>query len=224
MKKVLILVVILVIPSVAYLILHTGKNNFKKLEILGPKEPVQKTVDGKTVMDTVYHTVGGFSLIGADGQTTTDAVAKDKISVVDFFFTTCTTICPRMSNNMMKVQYEYRTDPDVISLSFSVDPDTDTPTALSAYAKQHKATPGKWYFLTGDKKQIYDLARNSYFVTAMAGDGGPDDFIHSEQFVLIDKEKRIRGFYDGTDVMEIKRLNEDIRMLQFEYSNASEIK
>ena len=116
----------------------------------------------------------------------------------------------------MRVQFAYKDDPEVMILSHTVDPEGDSPSVLRAYAKEHNAIKGKWYFLTGDKKALYDMARNSYFVTAMPGDGGADDFIHSEQMVLVDKEKRIRGFYDGTDYGEMTKLIDEINVLKKE--------
>lgn len=217
MKKIAILVLVLFIPSVLYLWLQTGKNNFGKLQILGPKEPVEKTVDGKVVVDTIYHTVGGFSLLDQDSNLVNEQIATGKISVVDFFFSTCKTICPKMTNQLMRVQHKYKVDTDVVILSFTVDPVNDTPSRLKEYAGRHNAVSGKWYFLTGDKKEIYDLARNSYFLTAMEGSGA-DPFLHSEQMVLVDKQGRIRGIYDGTDHFEVKKLIEDIAVLQLEYA------
>ncbi|MFN8155199.1 MAG: SCO family protein [Bacteroidia bacterium] len=221
MKKIGILVLVLFIPSVLYLWLQTGRNNFRKLEIFGPKEPIEKTVNGKIVVDTLYHTVGGFSLLDTDSNRVTEKIADGKITVVDFFFSTCRTICPKMSNQLMRVQHNYKDDQDVMILSFTVDPQTDTPSRLKAYAEKHKAIKGKWYFLTGEKQEIYELAKTSYFLTAMEGNGGEDAFLHSEQVVLIDKEKRIRGMYDGTDHFEVKRLIEDIAALENEYKEAT---
>ncbi len=226
MKKFLILVTLLVIPSLAYLYLQTGKNNFKTLEIFGPKEPVAKTVDGRTVVDTVYHSVGGFSLLDEDSNVVTQDIFKNKIHVANFIFTTCQTICPKMSNEMIRIQSAYKDDPDVVIVSYTVNPEYDTPSILKEYASKHYAIKNKWYFLTGDKKTIYDLARNSYFLVAGEGDGGPDDFIHSEMFTLIDKEGRIRGAvdkkgnvqtYDGTNVLDVQRLIEDVAVLKREY-------
>ncbi|MBL7923179.1 MAG: SCO family protein [Bacteroidia bacterium] len=219
MKKIIFLALILIVPSAAYLLLQTGKNTYEKLEILGPKEPVKKTVGGREVVDTLYHAVGGFSLYDTDSNLVTEKITEGKIYVADFFFSTCKTICPKMSNQMMRVQHTYKDDTDVALLSFTVDPLNDTPARLKAYAGKHKAIPGKWYFLTGDKQQIYDMARNSYFLNAMEGNGGEDAFLHSEQFLLIDKEKHIRGIYDGTNHFEVKKLIEDIAALQHEYAN-----
>ena len=132
-----------------------------------------------------------------------------------------------MSNEMIRVQSAFKNDPDVKIISYTVNPEYDTPSILKVYADKHYAIKDQWYFLTGDKKVIYDLARNSYFLVATEGDGGPDDFIHSEMFVLIDKEGRIRGSldkrgniqtYDGTNTLDVKRLIEDIEVLKREYT------
>ena len=215
---------ILFIPGVAYLILRTGTNNYQHLEVFGPKEPITKTVNGKTLTDTLYHTVSNFSFIGHDSSLVTQELFKNKIYIADFFFTTCKSICPKMSNNLMRVQNEFRDDNNILILSHTVDPEHDTPSVLDEYAKKHNVIKGKWFFVTGDKKQLYDMARNSYFITAMDGDGGPDDFIHSEQMALIDKEGRIRGFYDGTDYNEITRLIEEVKVLRWDYEKKTDKK
>ncbi len=203
-------------PSIAYLLMRTGKNKYITLEIYGPKEPITKTVNGKVVVDTIYHSVGGFSLLNSDSVIVTEKLTEGKIFVADFFFTTCSSICPKMSGQLMRVQYEYKDDSSVVILSHTVDPEHDTPSVLKVYSKKYEAIPGKWYFLTGDKKAIYDLARNNYFISATEGDGGKGDFIHSEQMVLVDKKKHIRGYYDGTDVRDVRRLMDEIKLLEIE--------
>jgi protein SCO1 len=212
-----LLLAVLVIPGVAYLILQTGKNNYKKLEIFGPKEPVASKTGGAA--DTLYHTISDFSFISQDSSIVTQETVKGKIYITDFFFTTCKSICPKMTNHLMRVQNEFKDDPGIIILSHTVDPETDTPPVLAKYAEKHNAKKGKWFFVTGDKKQLYDIARNSYYITAMEGDGTGDDFIHSEKVVLIDKDRRIRGFYDGTDYYDITRLIEEIKVLEWEYKS-----
>ncbi len=224
MKKVVVLALILIVPSVAYLLLQTGNNTYKKMDILGPKEPVRKTVNGKEVVDTIYHTVGGFSLLDADSNSVNQSITEGKIYVADFFFSTCKTICPKMSNQLMRVQHKFADADDVVILSFTVDPDNDTPSRLRAYANKHKAQKGKWYFLTGEKDSIYNLARNSYFLNAMEDASSGEGFLHSEQFLLIDKEKHIRGIYDGTNHFEVKKLMEDIAVLQKEYQDGAKVK
>lgn len=227
MKKFWILFGLLVIPSIAYIYLQTGKNSFKPLEILGPREIQSKTVDGRQVNDTVYHTISGFSLLNQDSVVVTESIFKNKIHIANFIFTTCGTICPKMSNEMMRVQHAFEKDTDVVIVSYTVDPEHDTPSVLKEYALNHKAIANKWFFLTGDKKTIYDLARNSYYLVAGEGDGGQEDFIHSEMFTLIDKQGRIRGgkdkkgvllTYDGTNILDVNRLIEDVNMLKLEYT------
>lgn len=227
MKKFWILFGLLVIPSIAYIYLQTGKNSFKPLEVLGPIEIKSKTVDGRQVNDTVYHTISGFSLLNQDSVVVTESIFKNKIHIANFIFTTCGTICPKMSNEMMRVQHAFEKDTDVVIVSYTVDPEHDTPSVLKEYALNHKAIANKWFFLTGDKKTIYDLARNSYYLVAGEGDGGQEDFIHSEMFTLIDKQGRIRGgkdkkgvllTYDGTNILDVNRLIEDVNMLKLEYT------
>lgn len=207
--------------------MQTGKNNFKPLEILGPIEIQSKTVDGRQISDTVYHTISGFSLLNQDSNQVSEKIFKGKIHVANFFFTTCGTICPKMSSEMMRVQHAFEKDTNVVIVSYTVDPEHDTPLVLKEYASQHNAIKNKWFFLTGDKKTIYDLARNSYYLVAGEGDGGQEDFIHSEMFTLIDKEGRIRGgkdkrgnmlTYDGTNILDVNRLIEDIAVLKLEYN------
>ncbi len=216
MKKILILFAILAMPSIAYLLMRTGKNKYTTLEIYGPKEPITKTVNGKIVVDTIYHSIGSFSLLNSDSTIVTEKLIEGKIFVADFFFTNCSSICPKMSGQLMRVQYEYKEDSSVVILSHTVDPEHDTPSVLKQYAKKYEAIPSKWVFLTGNKKTIYDLARNNYFISATGGDGGKEDFIHSEQMVLVDKKKHIRGYYDGTDVRDVRRLMDEIKLLEIE--------
>jgi len=210
--RVLIILGILIIPSVVYLLVSQGKNNYQHLEIFGPKEPVE----GKPG-DTIYHSLPSFSLVTQDGSAFTEKNLDGKIFVANFFFATCQTICPKMTMQMKRVQEAYAADPEIMLVSHTVNPEKDTAAVLSAYAKEYGAVENKWYFLTGDKKQLYDLARNGYFVTAMPGDGGPDDFIHSEKLILVDKEKRIRGYYDGTDYESVNLLLDEIKVLKLEY-------
>jgi protein SCO1/2 len=226
-KKFWILFSFFAIPSIAYLYMQTGKNNFKPLEILGPIEIQSKTVDGHQISDTVYHTISGFSLLNQDSNQVSEKIFKGKIHVANFFFTTCGTICPKMSSEMMRVQHAFEKDTNVVIVSYTVDPEHDTPLVLKEYASQHNAIKNKWFFLTGDKKTIYDLARNSYYLVAGEGDGGQEDFIHSEMFTLIDREGRIRGgkdkrgnmlTYDGTNILDVNRLIEDIAVLKLEYN------
>ena len=152
-----------------------------------------------------------------NGETVTEKTFENKIYVADFFFTTCPSICPIMTKNMAEVQASILNDPEVMLLSHTVTPEIDSVTQLRAYANQKGIVDRKWQLVTGDKKQIYELARKSYLAVKEDGDGGPNDMIHTENFMLIDKEKRIRGFYDGTKKEEIERLLDDIKILKAAY-------
>jgi protein SCO1 len=211
--KILILLFLLTFPSVLYVILTTGKTNFIHLRYIGEKD---LAANGK---DTIYHSVAPFHFINQDGKTITEKDYKGKIYVVDYFFTTCKTICPKMTSELQRVQDKFAyTNGMVQILSHTVNPENDSVPVLKAYAEMVHADPRYWNFVTGDKKQLYDMARNSYLVNAMEGDGGPDDFIHSEFLILVDKEKHIRGMYDGTNIKQVNELLDDIKVLIAEYT------
>jgi len=208
----IILLFILTFPSVLYVILATGKTNFIHLPYIGERT---LAANGK---DTIYHTVAPFSFINQDGKVVTDKDYDSTIYVADYFFTTCKTICPKMATELLRVQDKFEYTKGLVKiLSHTVDPEDDSVPVLKAYSNMVHADNGMWNFVTGDKKQLYDMARNSYLVNAMHGDGGKDDFIHSELFVLVDKEKHIRGIYDGTDIKAVNDLLDDIKVLMAEY-------
>jgi protein SCO1/2 len=183
------------------------------LAIFGEKTYESK--NGKN--DTVYHTIPDFSFINQDGKTVTQADFKGCVYVTDFFFTTCHSICPIMSNQMERVVSKFKGNTEVKFLSHTVDPEIDTVEQLKAYALRHNADSKQWMFVTGEKKALYDIARKGYLLNADEGDGGPDDFIHTQNFALIDKDRRIRGYYDGTDSTDINQLIKDIDLLLAEY-------
>jgi protein SCO1/2 len=164
-----------------------------------------------------YHKIAPFSMINQNGLNITDNDYSNKIYVADFFFTTCPSICPKMTANMGLIQEDIRTDNQVLLLSFSVTPEIDSVAQLKRYAIEKGVIDTKWNLLTGDKKEIYELARKSYLAVKTSGDGGEHDMIHTENFILVDPEQRIRGFYDGTDTTAIDELLSDIRVLQEEY-------
>ena len=141
---------------------------------------------------------------------------KDKIVVADFFFSHCPTICPAMTRNLKKVQAAFKNEGNVLINSFSVDPVRDSATQLKAYSRRMQIDNSNWHLITGDKMGIYRLARESFMIVATDGDGGPGDFIHSEKLVLIDRQKRIRGFYQGTSESDTERLINDIKKLKDE--------
>ncbi|WP_152286258.1 SCO family protein [Flavicella marina] len=188
----------------------------KKLPVYNPVDVNPKLVDASLHHVRKNHKVGDFSLIDQNNDTITQEVYKNKIYVADFFFTRCGTICPIMTNNMAIIQKEFMNDTSVLLLSHSVTPEMDSVPILKEYAVNKGVDDAKWHIVTGEKKQIYNLARKSYFAVLDEGDGGAQDFIHTEQFVLIDKKKRIRGFYDGTDLKEIERIIADIYLLKKE--------
>lgn len=189
---------------------ETKTENKLVLQVLG-----QKKLGGKGA-DTIYHTVGGFKLVNQNKDTITEKFTDNKIYVADFFFATCQSICPQMSTQLNRVQNEFKSDNDFLILSHTVNPSHDTAEVLFAYAGKYQALPNKWYFLTGSKKTIYDLARYDYLVNALEDDGTPEGFLHSELFLLIDKQKRIRGMYDGTDSIQVNKLIADIKLLKTE--------
>lgn len=182
-------------------------------------------VKGKIHYDTVYHKVGDLRLTNQLGQLiSTDSTLKDKILVIDFFFVNCASICPRLTRNMGLLQKAYSKntkienslDTAVQLLSITVNPSHDSAKVLRDYADKHNANHDHWWFLTGDKKVIYNFARNELFVSVQPGDGGDDDFIHTEKIVLVDKNRHIRGYYNGLDSMDLRRCADDIGWLTLE--------
>lgn len=161
-----------------------------------------------------YHKIADFSLINQNGKTITQNNYKDKIYVADFFFTTCQTICPIMTDHMKDIQKEILNDDEVMLLSHSVTPVIDSVAKLKKYATEKGVNDGKWNLVTGDKKQIYELARKSYLAVKTDGNGDEYDMIHTENFMLIDKKRQIRGFYDGTNPEAISQLLKDIEKLK----------
>lgn len=184
------------------------------LPIYQPSMVTSELVDSTVQYVKKYHRISDFKLINQNGETITQDTYKDKIYIADFFFTTCPTICPIMTDHMVKIQERIINDPEVLLLSHSVTPIIDSVPQLKKYALEKGVIDHKWNLVTGDKKQIYELARKSYLVAKDDGDGGPFDMIHTENFVLIDKKKRIRGYYDGTDPLEIEKLLEDLKILK----------
>ena len=163
-----------------------------------------------------YHKISNFSLTNQNGETITQKHYDNKIYVADFFFTTCPSICPIMTENMFYIQ-EKTINKDILLVSYSVTPEIDSVAQLKKYAIEKGVDNNRWNLLTGEKKDIYELARKSYLVAKNNGDGGKYDMIHTENFVLIDKEKRIRGFYDGTNKEEMDKLLNDIQILENSY-------
>ena len=190
----------------------------KPLPIYQPISVQPELVDSTIQHVSKYHKIANFELINQNGKIITQDDYNNKIYVADFFFTTCQTICPIMTDNMVEIQKEIMNDNDVMLLSHSVTPTIDSVAQLKKYATEKGINDTKWNLVTGDKKHIYDLARKSYLAVKTYGNGDEYDMIHTENFMLIDKKRQIRGFYDGTNTEEIKRLLKDIKTLKKEYN------
>ncbi|WP_299823311.1 SCO family protein [uncultured Pontibacter sp.] len=190
----------------------------KTLPILGERQAVERVVDGKTVVDTLYHQVPDFAFVNQDSQRVTQQTFAGKIYVTDFFFTTCPTICPKMKSQMLRVYEQYKDEPNLVLLSHTIDPQHDTVAVLKDYAERLNVQTDKWQFVTGDKDSIYDVALK-YMVTAMEDEQEAGGFVHSGAFVLVDENRRIRGIYDGTDPAQVDRLINDIPVLLKEKGN-----
>jgi len=205
----------LIIVSIIYNILNVEK----PLPIWNPSQVNFEMVDSTIQHQKKYHKIADFSLINQNGKTITQNDYKDKIYVADFFFTTCQTICPIMTDNMSLIQKEILNDDEIMLLSHSVTPKIDSVAQLKRYALKKGVNDAKWNLVTGDKKQIYELARKSYLAVKDVGNGDEYDMIHTENFMLIDKKRQIRGYYDGTNPEDINRLLDDIKRLKKSYQN-----
>lgn len=185
----------------------------KTLPIYNPADVNPELVDSTVQYKSKYHTIADFSFVNQNGDTITQKNYEGKIYVADFFFTTCGSICPKMTTNLVDVQKAVLNNPKVMSLSHTVFPEVDSIPVLKAYAIKHGVVDSKWNLVTGDKKDIYTMARKSYLAVKL---GRPDqlyDMVHTENFVLVDQKRRVRGFYDGTNKEEINRLLDDIDFL-----------
>lgn len=198
----------LVCPMVIGFFLVSCATRDEKLPVFGERE-----VDG---VDTVYHTIAPFSFVDQDSSTITNNTFRDKIYVADFFFSTCRTICPIMKTQMLRVYEATSEMPDVLLLSHTIDPEYDSVGLLHDFADRLGVESKRWHFVTGIKDSIYKIAQTSYFATAMDDKTEPDGFIHSGAFLLIDKQQRIRGKYDGTKEEDVNRLIVDIKRLRRE--------
>lgn len=205
--------ILIVLSAFIFFGCNTKSTDSKKslLPIIG-----EKKLAGKDGTDTIYHTVQPFSFINQFHDTITEKTINNKIYVADFFFASCQSICPKMSSQLVHLQTAFKDDNDVLILSHTVNPSHDTVEVLNGYAQSYGAIKNKWHFLTGNKKAIYDMARYSYLVNALEDDGSVEGFLHSELFILVDKQKRIRGMYDGTDSVAVVKLISDIKLLKDE--------
>ena len=218
LKKRKSFIAILALTSIVILALfYNALKPKEKLAIYQPSMVNYELVDSTLQHKKKFHKIAPFSLTNQNGLTVTEKDYMNKIYVADFFFTTCPSICPKMTANMGLIQENIKTDNQVLLLSFSVTPEIDSVKQLKSYAIEKGVIDSKWNLLTGNKKEIYELARKSYLAVKTDGDGGEHDMIHTENFILVDPEKRIRGFYDGTDIKAMDELLSDIKVLQMEY-------
>ena len=209
-------VIIIIGIVIGYFVLLPSSKQ-KKLPYYNPTDLKSEMVDSSLLRKGFGHTIGEFEFQNQENKTIRRSDVEGKVFVAEYFFTTCGTICPKMNQQMMRVQEAYQNNPDLKILSFTVDPDIDDVKQMKTYADGHGADPNQWYFLTGAKEDLYGLARKSFFILKPAeaenlGDAG-SDFIHTNNFVLVDQKLRIRGYYDGTSSKEIDQLIQDIEIL-----------
>ena len=215
MKRILALAALFVVGiTIAYFMMQPKE---KPLPVINPADVEAEMVDPQILRKGHGHRIGNFSFLNQEGERITQAEVAGKVYVVEYFFTTCGTICPRMNDQMRRIQLKFADNDGVRLMSFTVDPDVDTVEQMKRYADDHGAKTGQWHFLTGEKEDLYHLARNSFFVLKPAeaqnlGDVG-SDFIHTNNFVLVDRIGRIRGYYDGTSKKEVDQLMEDLARL-----------
>lgn len=216
LKRILILVLILIVPGFLYYLLQAkGKNRYKPLPIYGSKQ-VAKTfhkVRGKIVYDTIYHQIPDFKLYDQENKPVTQKTFENKIILVNFFFTKCPALCKEINKNIAALASGYQKNSILKFVSITVDPATDNAAVLKLYANSLKADEKQWTFLTGDTSTIYPLSRNGFMVTAVNGNNNPENFVYSEKLILVDQDRRIRGYYNGTSVNEISKLNDEIKVL-----------
>lgn len=213
-------ITLLILSAIIISLIYQALKPEERLTIYEPSMVQPELVDESIQYIRKDHKIADFKLINQNGDTITQEDYKNKIYVADFFFTTCVSICPIMTDNMVLIQEEIKSNPDVMLLSHTVTPLIDSVAQLKKYAKEKGVIDSKWNMVTGDKKQIYELARKSYLAVKTTGDGGPFDMIHTENFILIDKDKQIRGFYDGTNSDEMDKLLHDIKVLEKHYSKS----
>lgn len=204
----LVLVCILLIPVLIIMFLRGFGNNEYDLPIFyqnGVENPFRECI----FEDSTQHYIPEFTFVNQNGENVGRKDMEGKITIVDFFFTSCPSICPVMSKEMERVNDMFREEPRVQIMSISIDPEYDTPEILQEYAQKHNATSDKWQFLSGPVDETYQLARCGFILPALDGMGVPDDFVHSDKFVLVDEQGRIRGYYSGTN-------REDVDLLMLE--------
>ncbi|MFI5138928.1 MAG: SCO family protein [Sphingobacteriales bacterium] len=220
LKKILILVLVLAVPGfLYYLLVVEGKNRYHALPVFGPKEIAKTThrVKGKDIPDTIYHTLPDFKLTDQNGNPVSLKTFDGKIFVAGFFYTHCPSVCKLINSNINLLASAYAKIRMVDFVSITVDPERDSPQVLKQYANTFNPVSKNWLFLSGDTSTVYKLARNGFLVNALQT--GKDDFIYSDKLVLIDQERRIRGYYTGASTDDVNRLNDEIKVLISEEIN-----
>lgn len=205
--------VLLVFSIITIYLFYVALKPSKTLPIFNPSDVNPELVDSTVQYIRKYHTIADFSFVNQNGKTITQKDYEGKVYVADFFFTTCGSICPKMTTNLAEVQKAILNNPKVMLLSHTVFPETDSVSVLKAYALKNGVVDSKWNLVTGDKKAIYTMARKSYLAVKLGRPEQLYDMVHTENFVLVDTKKRVRGFYDGTKKEDMKRLIEDINFL-----------
>ena len=205
--------ILFVFSAIVISLFYTALKPKKSLPIFNPADVNPEMVDTTVQYIANKHQIADFSFTNQNGKTITQKDYEGKVYVADFFFTTCGSICPKMTTNLVEVQKAFLNNPKVKILSFTVTPDVDNVSVLKEYAKINGVIDSKWNLVTGDKKAIYTMARKSYLAVKQGKPEEQYDMVHTENFVLVDTKKRVRGFYDGTKKEEIQRLIEDINWL-----------
>ena len=224
-KHKIFLRVLFIVSTIILALFYDALKSKKVLPIYQPSMVNYELVDSTLQHVKKYHKIAPFSFENQNGKIITQDDYEGKIYIADFFFTTCPSICPKMTANMGSIQKEIMNDSNVMLLSYSVTPKIDSVPQLKKYAIEKGVNDEKWNLLTGNKKEIYTMARKSYLAVKDDGDGGPYDMIHTENFILVDPEKKIRGFYDGTNTLAMRELLIDLEILKDEFfpSNFFEI-
>lgn len=217
--KALILGILLLVPLLIFIFIGSFGEHHFTLRKYFPQVTATGEVVRNAEGDTLFNQVPAFELISQQGQKVSQNELDGNIYVADFFFATCPDICKQMSSQMVRVQEAFLDEEQVKIVSFTVNPEHDTPEVLREYGERYNADPTKWYFLTGDRDRIYDLAQKGFYLPVMKVEG-QQDFIHSEKFMLVDKNRYVRGIYDGTDKEDVDRLILEIKVLLDEYSKS----
>jgi protein SCO1/2 len=212
-KYKLFLTIVIVLSAIILTLFYSALKPKKALPIYNPSMVNPELVDSTVQYISKYHAIADFSFTNQNGKIITQKDYEGKIYVADFFFTTCGSICPKMTTNLVEIQKAFINNPKVMLLSHTVFPETDSVAVLKEYAIKNGVIDRKWNLVTGDKKQIYTMARKSYLAVKLGKPEELYDMVHTENFVLVDSKRRVRGFYDGTKKEDIERLIEDINFL-----------